>query len=88
MKSNSEQYKLKIGMFPSRNSDDNITIYDLTNKLVALSTQAQGLAGAVGEWGSLYLVTKEPSVVHIIEKDLHSKFQILFKKNQFDVAIR
>ncbi|KAK7072726.1 Vacuolar protein sorting-associated protein 11 [Halocaridina rubra] len=75
------------GMHESRNLEENITIYDLTNKLVAQSTQVQGLAGAVGEWGSLYLVTKEPSVVHIMEKDLHSKFQILFKKNQFDVAI-
>ncbi|XP_066990678.1 vacuolar protein sorting-associated protein 11 homolog isoform X3 [Macrobrachium rosenbergii] len=75
------------GLAGGRNSEESIIVYDLTNKLVALSTQVQGLAGAVGEWGSLYLVTREPSIIHIMEKDLHSKFQILFKKNQFDVAI-
>lgn len=63
-------------------------MYDLTNKLVALSTRVRGLAGVVGEWGGLYLVTTEPSLIHMSEKDLHSKFQLLFKKNQFDIAIR
>lgn len=48
----------------------------------------RGLAGVVGEWGGLYLVTSEPSLIHMSEKDLHSKFQLLFKKNQFDIAIR
>ncbi|XP_042231236.1 vacuolar protein sorting-associated protein 11 homolog isoform X2 [Homarus americanus] len=75
------------GVPASRASERSITIYDLTNKLVALSTRVQGLAGAVGEWGGLYLVTTEPSLIHMSEKDLHSKFQLLFKKNQFDIAI-
>lgn len=70
-----------------RVSDQNITIYDLTNKLVALSTKVQGLAGVVSEWGGLYLVTAQPALIHMSEKDLHSKFQLLFKKNQFDIAI-
>ncbi|XP_069193192.1 vacuolar protein sorting-associated protein 11 homolog isoform X1 [Procambarus clarkii] len=75
------------GVPPTRVSDRTITIYDLTNKLVALSTKVQGLASVVGEWGGLYLVTAEPSLIHMSEKDLHSKFQLLFKKNQFDIAI-
>ncbi|KAG0710884.1 Vacuolar protein sorting-associated protein 11 [Chionoecetes opilio] len=40
-----------------------------------------------GGWGGLYLVTTEPSLRHLSEKDLHTKFQLLFKKNQFDIAI-
>ncbi|XP_050725825.1 vacuolar protein sorting-associated protein 11 homolog isoform X2 [Eriocheir sinensis] len=72
---------------PATSSERSITIYDLTNKLVALSTRVRGLAGVVGEWGGLYLVTSEPSLIHMSEKDLHSKFQLLFKKNQFDIAI-
>ncbi|XP_063842053.1 vacuolar protein sorting-associated protein 11 homolog isoform X3 [Scylla paramamosain] len=71
----------------TRSGERSITVYDLTNKLVALSTRVRGLAGVVGEWGGLYLVTTEPSLIHMSEKDLHSKFQLLFKKNQFDIAI-
>lgn len=74
--------------FICRASERSITVYDLTNKLVALSTRVRGLAGVVGEWGGLYLVTTEPSLILMSEKDLHSKFQLLFKKNQFDIAIR
>ena len=69
-------------------AERSITVYDLTNKLVALSTRVRGLAGVVAEWGGLYLVTTEPSLINMSEKDLHSKFQLLFKKNQFDIAIR
>ncbi|XP_047483617.1 vacuolar protein sorting-associated protein 11 homolog isoform X2 [Penaeus chinensis] len=75
------------GLPASRASERSITVYDLTNKLVALSTKVRGLAGVVGEWGGLYLVTTEPAMVHMSEKDLQSKFQLLFKKNQFDIAI-
>lgn len=75
-------------MNDSRATERSITVYDLTNKLVALSTKVRGLAGVVGEWGGLYLITSEPAMVHMSEKDLQSKFQLLFKKNQFDIAIR
>ncbi|XP_071522606.1 vacuolar protein sorting-associated protein 11 homolog isoform X2 [Panulirus ornatus] len=75
------------GVQTNRASERSITVYDLTNKLVALSTRVRGLAGVVGEWGGLYLVTTEPSLILMSEKDLHSKFQLLFKKNQFDIAI-
>ncbi|KAK4311546.1 hypothetical protein Pmani_016962 [Petrolisthes manimaculis] len=77
------------GALASGNPERTITIYDLTNKLVALSTKVRGLAGVVGEWGGLYLLVSHPSpaLIHLAEKDLHTKFQLLFKKNQFDTAI-
>ncbi|CAL4072132.1 unnamed protein product, partial [Meganyctiphanes norvegica] len=69
-------------------NDQTITVYDLTNKLVALSTKVPGgLAGVVGEWGGLYLITTAGVILHLSEKDLQTKFELLFKKNQFDIAI-
>ena len=65
----------------------NLTVYDPNLKLVALSSYIKGVVGVIGEWGGLYAITPEPALVHISEKDLQSKMEILFKKNQFDIAI-
>ena len=65
-----------------------LTVYDPINKLVALNSYIKGLVGVVGEWGGVYVITPEPALVHVAEKDLQSKLEILFRKNQFDIAIR
>ncbi|XP_076042625.1 vacuolar protein sorting 11 isoform X2 [Oratosquilla oratoria] len=75
------------GPTANRFTDTSITVYDLTNKLIALSTRVKTLAGIVSEWGGLYVVTQDPVILYFSEKDLQSKFELLFKKNQFDIAI-
>ncbi|RXG51486.1 Vacuolar protein sorting-associated protein 11-like protein [Armadillidium vulgare] len=65
-----------------------LTVYDPLNKLVTLSTVIEGFLGVMGEWGGLYVMVSGPSLWHLAEKDLHSKLEILFKKNQFDIAVK
>ena len=65
-----------------------MTIYDPVNKLVASSKTIDNFVSVVCEWGGLYVVTSTPSVLHLSEIDLQSKLDLLFKKNQFDIAIR
>lgn len=65
-----------------------LTIYDPVNKLAACSTPVDNFVGVVYEWGGLYAITASPSVLHLSEIDLQSKLELLFKKNQFDIAIK
>uniref|UniRef100_A0A6A7FRX4 Vacuolar protein sorting-associated protein 11 homolog n=2 Tax=Hirondellea gigas TaxID=1518452 RepID=A0A6A7FRX4_9CRUS len=70
------------------------TMYDLSNKLIAASFSLPApLLALLQEWGALYGVcasnsaSSAPSMLLFREKDLHTKMEILFKKNQYDVAV-
>lgn len=65
-----------------------ITIFDVHNKFIAFTGAIVDVHYIVSEWGSLLVVTKDKKMHQFIEKDLHSKLDILFKKNLYDVAIR
>ena len=65
-----------------------VTIFDVHNKFIAYSGLVPDAAHVISEWGSLLVVTRDKKVHQLVEKDLHSKLDILFKKNLYDVAIR
>lgn len=67
-----------------------MTLYDLSNKVIAMTASPSSeVVAVVGEWGALYaLSTTPPSITLYRERDLHTKMEILFKKNQYDIAVR
>lgn len=65
-----------------------LTIFDVHNKFIAFTGPLTEAQYVLSEWGSVLVVTSDRKIHQLIEKDLHSKLDILFKKNLYDVAIR
>lgn len=65
-----------------------VTIFDVNNKFIAFTAPILNAHQVLSEWGSLLVLTKDKKIHQLVEKDLHSKLDILFKKNLYDVAIR
>ena len=64
-----------------------ITIYDISNKFIAYSSPVPAIAEVISEWGSLYLLTNDGRLLYLRERDTQTKLEMLFKKNQFSLAI-
>ena len=65
-----------------------VTIFDANNKFIAFTSPIANAHQVLSEWGSLLILTKDKQIHQLVEKDLHTKLDILFKKNLYDVAIR
>lgn len=65
-----------------------VTIFDANNKFIAFTAPITNAQQILSEWGSLLVLTKDKKIHQLVEKDLHTKLDILFKKNLYDVAIR
>lgn len=63
-----------------------ISIYDLQNKFVAYSSPIPPVQVIVSEWGMLYMLAKDGRLFQLSEKDISSKLEVLFRKNQFSLA--
>lgn len=70
------------------NDKATVTIFDVNNKFIAFTAIIPNACRVISEWGSLLVLTKDKKIHQLIEKDLHTKLDILFKKNLYDVAIR
>ncbi|XP_057792942.1 LOW QUALITY PROTEIN: vacuolar protein-sorting-associated protein 11 homolog [Salvia miltiorrhiza] len=62
-------------------------IYDLKNRLIAHSIAVQEVSHMLCEWGNIVLVKADKSALLVVEKDMESKLDMLFKKNLYPVAI-
>lgn len=76
------------GKGDAANDKATVTIFDVQNKFIAFTSPIPNALQIISEWGSLLILTKEKAIHQLVEKDLHSKLDILFKKNLYDVAIR
>ncbi|KAL1464218.1 hypothetical protein WDU94_003885 [Cyamophila willieti] len=65
-----------------------VTVLDINNKFIVYSAMQAPVVGAVAEWGSLFLLSKDYNLHQLNEKDLQSKLSLLFKKNLYDIAIK
>ncbi|XP_037084836.1 vacuolar protein sorting-associated protein 11 homolog [Pollicipes pollicipes] len=65
-----------------------LTIYDVSNKYVALSVALRDVTHVVSDWGQLYVVTADRRLLRLTERDTQAKLKVLFKKNLYDMAIR
>lgn len=62
-------------------------IYDLKNRLIAHSIAVQEVSHMLCEWGNILLIMADKSALLVVEKDMESKLDMLFKKNLYPVAI-
>ena len=65
-----------------------ITVLDIQNKFTVYSSVFQEVLAVLPEWGSFYILAKDRNLHHLVEKDLRSKLDLLFKKNLYDISIR
>lgn len=64
-----------------------ITIYDIARKFIAFSGPIPAVNQVVSEWGNFYLITTDRRVWMFSECDTQTKLELLFRKNQFSLAI-
>ncbi|XP_062520596.1 vacuolar protein sorting-associated protein 11 homolog [Corticium candelabrum] len=66
----------------------NVTIYDIQNKYIASSSPFPDVRAVLWEWGALYIVSgSDHKLYRLDEKSTASKLDILFRKNQYEMAI-
>ncbi|CAL9222520.1 unnamed protein product [Arabidopsis halleri] len=71
----------------SKTGNTVFNVYDLRNRLIAYSIVVGKVSNMLCEWGNIILITADKSLLCITEKDMESKLDMLFKKNQYTVAI-
>nr|XP_039266743.1 vacuolar protein sorting-associated protein 11 homolog [Styela clava] len=64
-----------------------LTIYDMNQKIIAYSHALPGVKDVLYEWGSIYVLTADNVLVCLQEIDIHSKLEVLFKKNHYSLAV-
>ncbi|KAG8192364.1 hypothetical protein JTE90_029095 [Oedothorax gibbosus] len=64
-----------------------VTVYDIQNKFIAYSSPLPAVVDVISEWGSLYVLSQDGKLYNLQEKDTQSKLDMLFKKNQYGLAI-
>jgi hypothetical protein len=65
-----------------------LTIFDVHNKFIAYSAPIKPLRSLASEWGLLFGLGLDNKIFHLVEKDIKSKLDLLFKKNFYDIAIK
>ncbi|CAA3028221.1 vacuolar -sorting-associated 11 homolog [Olea europaea subsp. europaea] len=70
-----------------RTGKNTFNIYDLKNHLIAHSLAVKEVSHMLCEWGNIILIMEDKSTLFIVEKDMESKLDMLFKKNLYSVAI-
>lgn len=66
---------------------DIVTVYDIQNKFIAYSVPIASVQEVISEWGTLYILSKDGKLYNLQEKDTQSKLEMLFRKNQYSLAI-
>ncbi|ESO93774.1 hypothetical protein LOTGIDRAFT_182193 [Lottia gigantea] len=64
-----------------------LTVYDIQNKFIAYSAPYQEVIDVMCEWGSLYILAGDRKLYQLQEKDTQTKLDMLFKKNNYTLAI-
>ncbi|XP_050409252.1 vacuolar protein sorting-associated protein 11 homolog [Patella vulgata] len=64
-----------------------VTVYDIQNKFIAYSAPYQEVIDVMCEWGSLYILAGDRKLYQLQEKDTQTKLDMLFKKNNYTLAI-
>ncbi len=78
-----------ISVTYSDRDGDSVTVFDMTNKLIAYSNRNFApISHVLTQWGLIFFVTndKKLNLFQLTEKDLQAKLDILFNKNAFGQA--
>ncbi|CAF1239961.1 unnamed protein product [Adineta steineri] len=65
-----------------------LAVYDTNPQLQAYSVGIARIQCVLDEWGYIHILTGDGELHRLIEKDLHSRLNILFKKNQYQLALQ
>ncbi|GFR61248.1 vacuolar protein sorting-associated protein 11-like protein [Elysia marginata] len=64
-----------------------VTVYDIQNKFIAYSAPYPEVIDVMCESGSIFIFTGDRKLFQLQEKDTQSKLEMLFKKNNYALAI-
>ncbi|EAA08178.5 AGAP002665-PA [Anopheles gambiae str. PEST] len=65
-----------------------LTVIDIQNKFIVFTSPIEEVSAILTEFGTCYILTEGKQILHLDEKDLQSKLNVLFKKNLYDIAVR
>ncbi|CAF1519724.1 unnamed protein product [Rotaria sp. Silwood1] len=65
-----------------------LAVYDTNPQLTAYSVGIPRIQCVVNEWGYIHILTGDGELHRLIEKDLHSRLHLLFRKNCFQLALQ
>jgi vacuolar protein sorting-associated protein 11 len=65
-----------------------LTVIDVVNRFIVFTTQIESVNSVFVEFGTCYVLTRDNTMFHLDEKDLHSKLSSLYKKNMYDTAVK
>ncbi|CAG2230700.1 PEP5 [Mytilus edulis] len=64
-----------------------VSVYDIQNKFIAYTAPYADVISILCEWGSVYILSGDRKLYHLQEKDTQTKLEMLFKKNNYTLAI-
>ncbi|XP_052690623.1 vacuolar protein sorting-associated protein 11 homolog [Crassostrea angulata] len=64
-----------------------VTVYDIQNKFIAYSAPFPDVIDVLSEWGCVYILGGDRKIYQLQEKDTQTKLEMLFKKNNYTLAI-
>ncbi|KAK3611536.1 hypothetical protein CHS0354_016470 [Potamilus streckersoni] len=64
-----------------------VTVCDMQNKFIAHTAPYPDVVDVLSEWGSLYVLSGDRKLYQLQEKDTQTKLEMLFKKNNYTLAI-
>ncbi|CAF4695398.1 unnamed protein product, partial [Rotaria sp. Silwood2] len=65
-----------------------LAVYDTNPQLTAYSVGIPRIQCVVNEWGYIHILTGDGELHRLIEKDLHSRLHLLFRKNCYQLALQ
>ena len=79
-----------FGLFLGTKEDKYMmSIFDVHNKFIAYSAPIKPIKTLASEWGLIYsLGQQDNKLFTLMEKDIQTKLDLLFKKNFYDIAIK
>ncbi|CAM4872645.1 unnamed protein product [Rotaria socialis] len=65
-----------------------LAVYDTNAQLTAYSVGIPRIQCVINEWGYIHILTGDGELHRLMEKDLHSRLHLLFRKNCFQLALQ
>ena len=65
-----------------------LAVYDTNPQLIAYSVGISRIQSVLNEWGYIHILTGDGELHRLIEKDLHSRLHLLFRKNNYQLALQ
>jgi hypothetical protein len=65
-----------------------LAVYDTNPQLTAYSVGIPRIQCVLNEWGYIHILTGDGELHRLIEKDLHSRLHLLFRKNCYQLALQ